>query len=78
MAGRRYVFKFVTRGSPAWSGKVWAIGCKHLASAEALFDRRRHEVEPGDALLLIDREAQAVLRAEGTPEPEKVANWYGW
>ena len=34
---------------------VWAYGCKHLASAEALFERREVEASPGScsALLLI-------------------------
>ena len=29
------------------AGFVWAYGCKHLASAEALFDRREVGVSPG-------------------------------
>ena len=64
---RRYVVKMVTSW-PGWTGTVWAYGCKHLASAEALFERREIEVSPGSysALLLIDRQEQQVLRSKGT------------
>ena len=53
---RRYLVKMVTSW-PEWTGTVWAYGRKHLASAEALFERREVEVSPGSysALLLIDR-----------------------
>src|SRR3954452_4379745 len=66
----------VTMGSPGWSGTLWAIGCKHLSSADALFSRRASEVEPGDALLLIDREEKKVLRSLGSSDPEKTAEWF--
>ncbi len=46
MSLRRFVVKMVTRGSPAWSGTLWAYGCKHLASAEALFERRAAKLAP--------------------------------
>ena len=46
MPSRRFVVKIVTRGSPGWSGG----GCKHPVSAEALFERRESDVEPGDGL----------------------------
>jgi hypothetical protein len=78
MMERRFVVKMVTMGSPAWSGTVWTKGCKHLASAEALFARKVEEVESGDALLLIDRERRKVLRSVGSSDPEKTAAWFGW
>ena len=77
MSIRGYVVKMVTMGSPAWSGTLWAIGCKHLSSAEALFSRRAPEIGPGDALLLIDREEQKVLRSVGTSDPAKTIGWFG-
>jgi hypothetical protein len=78
MMSRRFVVKMVTMGSPAWSGTVWATGCKHLASAEALFARKTVEVASGDALLLIDRQQRKVLRSVGSSDPEKTAARFGW
>ena len=78
MSLRRFVVKMVTRGSPAWSGTLWAYGCKHLASAEALFERRAGEVGPGDGLLLIDRQERKILRANGSADPVRTASWFGW
>ena len=71
---RRYVVKMVTSWS-GWTGTVWAYGCKHLASAEALFARQEVEVSPGDysALLLIDRQEHQILRSKGTKDPVKTA-----
>jgi hypothetical protein len=76
---RRYVVKMVTSWS-GWTGTVWAYGCKHLASAEALFARREVEVSPGDysALLLIDRQEHQILRSKGTKDPVKTAGLFGW
>jgi hypothetical protein len=76
---RRYVVKMVTSW-PGWTGIVWAYGCKHLASAEALFERREVEVSPGSysALLLIDRQEQQILRSKGTNDPVKTAGLSGW
>ena len=78
VTARRYVVKMVTRGSPGWSGTLWGCGCKHLRSAEALFERRAGEVGPGDGLLLIDRQERKVLCSEGSDDPVKTANWFGW
>lgn len=79
MAARRYVVKMVT-SSPGWTGTVWAFGCKHLASAQALFHRRSSECEAGDgsALLLIDRDEGKVLQSVGTNDPEKTAHYFGY
>ena len=77
MSRRRYVVKSVT-SSPAWSGTVWGYGCKHLASAEALFERQASEVDAYSALLLIDREERKVLRSKGTNDPVKTASNFGW
>jgi hypothetical protein len=74
---RRYLVSMVTMGSPAWSGTIWAVGCKHLGSAEALFARKAGEVDNGDALLLIDREQRKVLRSVGSSDPEKTVAWFG-
>jgi hypothetical protein len=74
MSSRRFVVKMVTRGSPGWSGTLWAYGCKHLGSAEALFERRESDVGPGDGLLLIDREEKKILRARGSADPVRTAN----
>ncbi len=70
---RRYVVKFVT-SSPGWTGTVWAYGCKHLASAEVLFERKEVEVGAGDGLLLIDRQERIILRAKGSADPVRTAN----
>ena len=75
---RRYVVKMVTMGSPGWSGTLWAVGCKHRSSAEALFKRRAGEVEQGDALLFIDREVRTVLRSVGSDDAERTAAYFGW
>jgi hypothetical protein len=79
MAARRYVVKMVT-SSPAWTGTVWAFGCKHLASAQALFHRRSGDVEAGDcsALLLIDRDEGKVLQSVGTNDPEQTVSYFGF
>jgi hypothetical protein len=76
---RRYVVKQVT-SSPAWSGTLRSIGCKHLASAEALFDRQAEdwETDTYSALLLIDREDRKVLRSVGSGDPDKTATYFGW
>ena len=78
MSSRRFVVKMVTRGSPGWSGTLWAYGSKHLVSAEALFERRESEVGHCDRLLLIDREERKILRAKGCEDPVRTANWFGW
>jgi hypothetical protein len=44
MSSRQFLVKMVTR-SPAWSGALSAYGCQHLASAEALFERRQREAD---------------------------------
>lgn len=76
MAGRRYVVKMVA-SSPGWTGTVWAFGCKHLASAQALFHRRSSEAGDSSALLLIDRDEGKVLESVGTNDPEKVVRYFG-
>jgi len=78
MSSRRFVVKMVTRGSPGWSGTLWACGCKHLVSAEALFERRKNAVGAGGGLLLIDRHERKILRAKGSVDPVRTANWFGW
>jgi hypothetical protein len=60
------------------AGTVWGYGCKHLASAEALFDRQAGEVDALTALLLIDRDERKVLRSKGTNDPVTTANNFGW
>jgi hypothetical protein len=57
---------------------LWGYGCEHLASAEALFERRASEVDAYGALLLIDPEERKVLRSTGTNDPVKRANYFGW
>ncbi len=75
---RRYAVKMVTMGSPGgWSGTLWAVGCKHLSSAEALFARKTSEVGSGDGLLLIDQEQNKILRSVGSADPKKTAAWFG-
>ena len=61
--------------SPAWTGTLWTVGCKHLSSAEALFERKRTN---GDAMLLVDRETGKVLRSVGFEDPEQGARYFGW
>jgi hypothetical protein len=58
---------------PGWTGTVWAFGCKHLASAEALFERRAVEVSPGDytALLLIDPPGTSNSQIQRTQGPSQ-------
>ena len=74
---RRYVVKMVT----SWPGSSGPAGAKHLASAEALFDRR--EVQ-GPALAAIARccsstaRNQQILRSKGTNGPVKTAGLFGW
>jgi hypothetical protein len=76
---RRYAVKMVTMGSPGgWSGTLWAVGCKRLSSAEALFVRKAAEVGSGDGFLLIDREQKKVLRSVGSSDPKKTAAWFRW
>lgn len=77
MARRRYTVKYVT-STPAWTGTVWAYGCKHLASAEALFDRRADEVSAVSALLLLDNEEKKILRSKGSDDPVRTAQYLGW
>jgi len=76
---RRYVVKSVTSW-PGWTGTLRCIGCKHLTSAEVLFDRQAEEWEadPSTALLLIDREDRKVLRSVGSSDPDKTASYFGW
>lgn len=76
MHARRYVVKLITSGSPAWSGVLWGVGCKYLQSAEILFERRKTQLADGDALLLIDRQEKIVLKAAGTSDPAKTADWF--
>jgi hypothetical protein len=78
MWSRRFLVKMVTWGSPRWSGTLWAYGCKHLVSAEALFERRENDVGSGGGLLLIDRQEGKILRAMGSDDPVMTANWFGW
>jgi hypothetical protein len=73
---RRYVVKLVTE-SPAWSGTVWGYGCKHLASAEALFARHEDEVDSSSALVLLDREQGKVLRCKGA-DSTRAAQYFGF
>ena len=75
---RRYAVKMVTTGSPGWSGTLWAVGCKHLSSVDALFARKAAEVGRGDGLMLFDREQKKVLRSVGSSDPKKTAAWFGW
>jgi hypothetical protein len=77
MGARRFVVKAVT-STPAWTGTLWAVGCKNRASAEALFDRKATEVSSGDALLLLDRQERVVVRSVGTTDPVKTAAYFGW
>jgi hypothetical protein len=79
MPRRRYVVKQVT-STPAWTGTLRCISCKHLASAETLFERQAEEWEPDpySALLLIDWQEKKVLRNVGSKDPEKTAAYFGW
>lgn len=74
---RRYIVKAVT-ASPAWTGTLWAIGCTHLASAEATFTRKAHEAsQSGAAVLLIDRVEKRLLKWMGTSDPLLTARTFG-
>ena len=59
MNKRRFAVKaFVT------SGCVFAVGCKHLESAVALFERKAQDASPSWSLLvLMDREKWQVVRS---------------
>ena len=71
---RRYVVKLVTNW-PGWSGTVWGYGCKHLASAEALYARHEDEVDSFSTLVLLDREQGKVLRCKGA-DPIRAAQYF--
>jgi len=78
---RRYIVKEVT-SSPAWMGTLWGVGCRHLASAEALFARKVEaskvdRMEGSSALLLIDRVEGKVLRSVGSTDPVTTARSFG-
>jgi hypothetical protein len=78
---RRYVVKEVT-SSPGRTGTLWAVGCTHLASAEALFERKVQEsiadgMEGSSAFLLIDRLEKKVLKSVGSRNPIKTARYFG-
>ena len=78
---RRYTVKEVT-SSPAWTGILWSVGCRHLASAEALFARKVEAskadgMEGSSALLLIDRVEGKVLKSVGSPDPVTTARLFG-
>jgi hypothetical protein len=77
MGTRRFVVKAVT-STPIWTGTLWAVGCKKLASAEALFDRKVAEVSHADALLLLDQQERVVVRSAGAIDPVKAAAYFGW
>jgi hypothetical protein len=77
---RRFAVKLVA-SSPGWTGTVSCTGCVHLASAEALFERKAKSEETGEpysALLLLDRQERRVLRSLGSGDPEKTAAFFGW
>ncbi len=70
---RRYIVKEVT-SSPVWTGILWGVGCRRLASAEALFARKVEAskadgMEGSSAFLLIDRVEGKVLKSVGSPDP---------
>lgn len=79
MEGRRYVVKLVST-SPAWTGIIWSVACKHFTSAERLYERHASKIDPGSgsALLLMDRHARKVVRSVGSTDPKKTAIWFGW
>jgi hypothetical protein len=78
VGARQFIVKAVA-STPAWTGTLWAIGCKHLASAEALFDRKAADMSDGGAaLLLIDRQERVVVRSVGAIDAAKVADYFGW
>jgi len=79
MATRQFVVTFVTT-SPMWTGTVRAVGCKHLISAERVFERWAAEVSDGDysAVLLIDRDKRKVINSIGSKDPEKTARFFGY
>ena len=64
---RRYVVKEVA-SSPGWTGCLWAVGCKYMASAMRLFEQKSVDYQAGGgaALLLIDRQKRVVLRSRGS------------
>ena len=70
---RRYLVRAVA-SSPGWTGTLWATGCAHLASAEALFERK---LEEGNPMLLIDREERKVLRSVGFEDPDQGMRFFG-
>jgi hypothetical protein len=70
---RRYLVKAVA-SSPMWTGTLWATACKHLFSAEALFERK---LEDDDAMLLIDRQERKVLRSVGFEDPDQGVRFFG-
>jgi hypothetical protein len=78
---RRYLVKEVVSTS-VWTGVAWAVGCTHLTSAEALFERKVAEskadsTDQGAAILLIDRVERRVIRSSGTRDPVKAARYFG-
>ena len=73
---RRYLVRGVA-SAPGFTGTTLAVLCKHLVSAERLFERK--VAESGfDAVLLIDREQKKVLRSFGSTNPEGTADYFGW
>jgi hypothetical protein len=77
---RRYIVKgYVSH--PGWSGCAWAYSCKTVEAAERCFAKKSaasDENSNADVVLLIDRLERKVLRAVGTDDPVRAANFYGW
>ena len=52
---RRYLVR-ARAESPMWSGTIFAVACKHLASAELLFEKKRADEDHSFQVLeLIDK-----------------------